>query len=414
MNDINKQKFLAELGRLLTFMYEEDRQAALAMYGKMFDDAADEQALLQFFASPTRQAVVLARSYDSKERKLQVHAQSRDQETDPEDAGETPDFVLAIVSLRAEADAKGLFSEEEEAEPQDVNQFSLFEPSLTGLDVAEGYGSPINESEAPAYRTEVPAYEPEAPAYKPEVPSYESAAPARESVSPLYYDAPDYDQAPVAAPAESPLYTGADADEPAVERDLAPEMTREAPPAAPRDRVDDFLADFSIADTGRTDVVPAAETQAPVREPRHVPPVQAPVATASPEEARYSYSPPQPPATVRKAKVGLLILFIVLATPLTLLGIGLLLILALLCLAIAVGIVSLGVIALSCVFGHGASALIVLADILVVIGASLVLLGVGLLFAWLFVWFIGGAIVGLVRAVLRLGREWCFKEVESR
>lgn len=31
---INKQKFLAELGKLLTFMYDEDRQTALAMYGR--------------------------------------------------------------------------------------------------------------------------------------------------------------------------------------------------------------------------------------------------------------------------------------------------------------------------------------------------------------------------------------------
>ena len=52
---INKQKFLAELGKLLTFMYDEDRQTALAMYGRMFDNARDEQALIQFLISPTRQ-----------------------------------------------------------------------------------------------------------------------------------------------------------------------------------------------------------------------------------------------------------------------------------------------------------------------------------------------------------------------
>ena len=57
MTDINKQKFLAELGKLLTFMYEEDRQSALAMYAKLFDNARDEQSLLQFLVSPTRQAV---------------------------------------------------------------------------------------------------------------------------------------------------------------------------------------------------------------------------------------------------------------------------------------------------------------------------------------------------------------------
>ena len=61
MTTINKQKFLAELGKLLTFMYEEDRQTALAMYVKMFEDAEDERALLQALISPTRQAVIVAR-----------------------------------------------------------------------------------------------------------------------------------------------------------------------------------------------------------------------------------------------------------------------------------------------------------------------------------------------------------------
>ena len=108
---INKQKFLAELCRLLTFMYEEDRQSALAMYSKMFDDVAEEQLLLQFLVSPTRQAVVLARAYDAKERKLQVHTQSRDDDAsyDNTPEGELPPFILAISDLQQEAIAQGIF-----------------------------------------------------------------------------------------------------------------------------------------------------------------------------------------------------------------------------------------------------------------------------------------------------------------
>ena len=66
MTVINKQKFLTELGRLLTFMSEEDRQEALTLYEKMFDDADDEQALIQALLSPTRQAVIIARAYDAE------------------------------------------------------------------------------------------------------------------------------------------------------------------------------------------------------------------------------------------------------------------------------------------------------------------------------------------------------------
>ena len=66
MNEINKKQFLAELGRLLTFMSEEDRKTALGIYGEMFDDAPDEQALTGFLISPTRQAVYMARAYNKK------------------------------------------------------------------------------------------------------------------------------------------------------------------------------------------------------------------------------------------------------------------------------------------------------------------------------------------------------------
>ena len=126
---INKQKFLAELGRLLTFMYEEDRQSALAMYSKMFDDVAEEQLLLQFLVSPTRQAVVLARAYDAKERKLQVHTQSRDDDAsyDNTPEGELPPFILAISDLQQEAIAQGIFEPVELLPEVDENQFSLFD-----------------------------------------------------------------------------------------------------------------------------------------------------------------------------------------------------------------------------------------------------------------------------------------------
>ncbi|MBO5556200.1 MAG: hypothetical protein J5927_03360, partial [Oscillospiraceae bacterium] len=102
MNTINKQKFLAELSKLLTFMYEEDRQTALAMYSKMFEDAEDEQALLQALVSPTRQAVVVARAYNAKERKLQVQAPSRGEDEAEEREG-TPDFILAINQIYEDA-----------------------------------------------------------------------------------------------------------------------------------------------------------------------------------------------------------------------------------------------------------------------------------------------------------------------
>ena len=39
------------------------------------------------------------------------------------------------------------------------------------------------------------------------------------------------------------------------------------------------------------------------------------------------------------------------------------------------------------------------------------LLALALLFLWLFVWFIGGAIVGLIHGLCVIGGKWCYKEV---
>ena len=125
MNAINRQKFLAELAKLLTFMYEEDRRYALDMYERMFDIAeGNEQWLIQNLMSPTRQAVIIARSYDAKERKLSVSAEwERTEEEDQN--GETPPFVLAINKIFDD-----LFPDDEEAEEteeSDADQVSFFD-----------------------------------------------------------------------------------------------------------------------------------------------------------------------------------------------------------------------------------------------------------------------------------------------
>ena len=111
--------------------------------------------------------------------------------------------------------------------------------------------------------------------------------------------------------------------------------------------------------------------------------------------------------TVRKPIVPLLILYIIFAIPLGLIGILLLLIPAFVSLSLAITAGFLGINGFAATFTGFA----VLADILVVAGVSLILLALALLFLWLFVWFIGGAIVGLIRGLCALGGSWCYKEV---
>lgn len=387
MKRINRQKFLAELGRLLTFMYEEDRQTALAMYNRMFDEAEDEQALIQYLVSPTRQAVVLARAYNAKERKLQVHSQSRDEYEQVSD--EIPDFVLAINKLQEEASALKITTQQ-----VSEDQISLFDDSDAGT---------------------VPA--PAAQVYTKPAADEEKAG------------TQDADEEATVQKETPPLF----ADEPAEETEQD-EMSNSVNRLA--DAVDAFLADFTIsndelipkdkpvgeekdAEPEKTKPAAAEETvevsagEAVIEQPeatearKHVQTEPEETEAEAVKNAEEAEDYTEDAGTVRKPIVPLLILYIIIAIPLGLIGILLLLLLAFMSLSLAVTAGFFGIYGFAATFTGFA----VLADILVVAGASLILLSLALLFLWLFVWFIGGGIVGLIRGLCALGGSWCYKEV---
>ena len=62
---MNKQRYIAELAQLLSFMTSADRAETLRRYGDMFDAAgeAGAQALIKRIGSPTAAAVRLSRAY---------------------------------------------------------------------------------------------------------------------------------------------------------------------------------------------------------------------------------------------------------------------------------------------------------------------------------------------------------------
>lgn len=374
---INEQKFLAELGKLLTFMYEEDRQTAIELYAEMFASTADEHALMLFLGSPTRQAVQVARAYNAKERKLQVHSQSKNDDGLEYDPDEVPDFVLAInkIALSAAQIAGAAPAEDEREAPE--GQFSLFDEGSAEAEPAADEASAVEAAAAPVEEPPVEAVE-AAPAEEQPVPAEEAPAeeqPTQEEPEPVE-DAPQEaaEEAAEDAPAEE-----ASEDEPAGENE----------PAAKSEPEDDFVV-----------VIPELEEQpAPAEEPVEL---LAPIA----EDKPLAQAPVE---TQRKPRVFLLILFIILAVPITLIGVALLLIPTLLCLSLALSFIVAGVAALVSAFAGFA----VFADILVMLGLALVGLSLGLLFLWLFVWFIGGAIVGLVKSVIALGASWCYKEVSA-
>ena len=333
-------------------MYDEDRQTALAMYERMFDETADEQGLQQLLVSPTRQAVVLARSYDAKERKLQIESRSMDENfmPDPEDV---PSFVFTIDKIAqqaAELGAKALAVSED--------QFSIFEESA---------GLPELDAEEPAEAQEA----------------------AGEDVVAEGEDKADK------APAE------------------AEEVSDVEETAA---ALDAFLADFSV-ENGELVATKSEEADEAVEESAEESPAEA-VEEAHAEAVEETPIEAEPAAPIEAAveapaeyrtrtNIFLLILYIFIAIPLGLVGVALLLIPTVLFLALAAGFGSVGVGLIGSCLGSFA----VIADMLVVFGAGLILVALGLLFVWLFIWFLGGAIFGFIRGICRLGRKICCKEV---
>ena len=394
-------------------MYEEDRLRALDLYNGIFEEVENDTEVLQLLVSPTRQAVNLARSYDAKERKLQVHTQSRAGEHIADE--DEPAFIKVIEEIRSQAEALGI------AVPKtNDDQISLFEEP----DVAETVFDDLDLDSVPETGDE-DLLPPE------EIPGAIS----------LFPDEDRADAAPAPTPAPLPVEPG-----PA---DNAAEPAAEAPaedaPAAEveevSDAVDAFLADFSIkndelapAEGAPKPPVPAvadfpADEEIAAREAAAPQPAafvldKAPVAAApaafqfTPAEKSVSAETLAPAAPVpapeeeavpaqKKANVPLLILFILLAIPVCLLLIGLLLALAAACVCLAAGLLFTGFNGLTAAF----TSFSVFADILLVFGAALVLSAVGLLFFWLFLRLLFSAIPGVVRGALALGRKWCYKEV---
>ena len=347
-------------------MYEEDRQTALAMYNRLFDEVDDEQGLLQLLVSPTRQAVVIARSYNAKERKLQVHAQSRE-ESDTASDGAAPEFMGVIESIREEA----LSRQAPKTAEVSADQFSMFE---------DDFFAPTPETPAAPAEAE------------PEAPAEEAAAPVAE------------------AEADAPAETA----EPATDE--------------PVDEVDAFIADFAIPADQQEFAPNAGEQTAPAEPAEPAQPEEAeapaesdeddsaPIVIEEEDDEEYDeeyddeYYDDEEYEPVRKPRVFLLILYILLAVPVGLLGILLLIVPTLLFLVLAGLIITGGVMAVTSAFSSGIA---VFADIMVIIGMAFILLALGLLALWIAVWLVGGAMVGLVRGLIHLGGKWCYKEVEA-
>lgn len=309
MTVIDRQKYVAELGKLLSGMAPQDREAVLRGVNARFDEEGDDAAVIASLGSPTFAAVSVLRGY-----------------TPPEEGAS--DSVPMPEPRRTRPEPKPVEPEPIEPEP---------EPEAPP---AEPETEPEPEPEQP----EIPAEpaEPEAAEEPAEAEAPEDASePAEESEEPDEPEEPGTEAEGPEGPAESD-----EADE--------PEEAEENPDLPP------FWG--------------------------------------GPPEL------PKPP----KAKVGLLILYIILGV-----AVGLPLTVLFACVALGIfgcggALIAAAALLVSfCFLGMG-----VVADILLLAGAALVLAALGLLLLFFAVWFFIRCVVGFVNLILRKGREWCYDHGE--
>ena len=428
MSFITRQQFMTELSKLLTFMYDEDRQRALKMYERMFDIAEDDQGLIQHLMSPTRQAVVIARAYDAKERKLSVSAQKKGDGA--EDGDDIPPFVLAINRIFDE-----LFPEEDPEQGQAEDQVSFFD---LGVDPGKPEVKKPVVPKAEVLLSDTQNFQIILPSDRPEEEETPGTETEGENPPEPEGEAPD-GEAPEALPGAGER-RGARADE--EERtEPEPEWARRPSGSDREVPILSFTFDEEEQEEPAADSEEAGQTadaSEETAEPAEAAEESAPAQDEAPEEekkdlvqtvqelfpeektetvARQTEEPAEESPRKRRRTVPMetvtdvprLILFVIAAIPVTLLLLALLLIPTLLSLSVAIGMIALGVTLILAAF----SGFAVLADVLMLFGASLIALALGLVFLWITIWLIGGVMVSLVRSVIELGRKWCSKEVPA-
>ena len=144
MTDIDRQKYIAELGKLLSGMARADREAVLRGVAARFDEAGDDNAVIAELGSPTFAAVSVLRGYTPPE--------------DPEEeeyAGEEFDFSPAPAQAAPEPEAVEAGPEEAAPELEAVEAAPEEEPGAgPELEAAEPAEIPAPEAVEAVQETE--------------------------------------------------------------------------------------------------------------------------------------------------------------------------------------------------------------------------------------------------------------------
>lgn len=354
MTVIDRQKYVAELGKLLSGMAPQDREAVLRGVNARFDEEGDDAAVIASLGSPTFAAVSVLRGY-----------------TPPEEGAS--DSVPMPEPRRARPEPKPVEPEPIEPEPEEPAAPEEAEPEEPEAESAEADETapvePVPEAEST---------EPAEPAPEPEAP------PAEPETEPEPEPEPEQPEIP-AEPAE-------------------PETAEEPAEAEAPEDASEQAEESEEPDEPEESGTEAEEPEEPAESDEADEPEEA---EESPDLPPFWGGPPELPKPP-KAKVGLLILYIIL-------GVAVGLPLTVLFACVALGIFGCGgalIAAAALLVSFCFLGMSVVADILLLAGAALVLAALGLLLLFFAVWFFIRCVVGFVNLILRKGREWCYDHGE--
>lgn len=366
---------MAELSKLLAFMFKEDKEDILAQYNKMLDEAEDEQAMLESFGSPTKLAVTISRTYNREERKLAVASDAKDGA-----AAAQTEAVSAPVPAAPKA-------------PEAKAEVKAPETGMSYADIIEEIRREKAEAEGIEYK-------------------------------PIFFNEPE--PAPIAPEAEESVEEPEEPAEEQVEAEAEPEeseeatdteeATEESAPAEEEAEVKSEEAESEQPEEAEdtAEAEPEAEEE-PKEEPEES--EEAEETEESEEEelsteddlilAQLESEPVPEPKTQYKTNVALLILYLIFAIPI---GVALLAADIIAALAIMLGVIVAVKLAIE-VIAFAFSSLAIFADIMLCSGAVLIALAAALLLIWLVVLLLLRGLKGIVHGALSLGRRMCVKEV---
>lgn len=389
---MNRQRYMAELSKLLAFMFKEDKEDILAQYNKMLDEAEDEQAMLESFGSPTKLAVTISRTYKRSERKLAV---TEDSKQDVPANTESEHIIVRPVRKENKETAPAPVQDTSLSYADIVEEIRREKAAEQGVEYTPiFFNEPDPQPEPEPEHEEMPAEETSAEDPAPAGAPRAGEVPGEEAEE---NEAPE-EEAPAAGPAEEES-----SEETPVEAECEPEVKETAEESPEQDNVPE---EMTVVETAAPEE-PAEETvsaeEAPAeKEEKEDEEAEAVIVLEEPDEIQ-----PVDEQVRYKTNAALLILYLIVAIP-----VGVVLFAAALAVGLALLASGAGLIALCVkVIGFAFSMFAIFADVMLCAGASLAAFAVALMLIWLGILMFARGLGGLIRGIVALGRKFCVREV---